>query len=581
MRHALVVAGFCLTLLVPSVSLAGVPSPVNSTVPALVGCPTGDLSFTVIVRDAAFLSVPNSVVTLSFGACSTFTHCSGSFPGYIWNPVARTASAVTDSAGGATFAIHQGGVCPSVSVTADGVPLASRAFASTDQNGDLQVTADDDSIAAGKLFTTDGTADFDGNGIVDTLDVRVVNDHRGHNCGGAPGQGANAGPDRTVECAGPSGTPVQLDGTASQGTSLSFHWSGPGITFDDPHSATPTGIFPLGTTAVLLEVQSDQGPSQDEVLVTVRDTHVPILQDFSLSPIVLWPPDRRLVPIHATVIANDTCDGDSATVSLFSITVSGADSTSLGDDVQGASFGTADFDFLLRAKRDHGQTRVYTVCYEARDASGNVMFACGEVVVARDSSGRAQLLSSPDGWTLTLYGSQDQAAATTTSSSPIVRAGNDDLLLASGDGPSLVDMDGDSFLDAVFSMEPTGAGSGSIEGQPLWARWSASSLFYLAEIQMTPLGIEPDQPIAFGARVSPNPAIARATIVYSIPGQGHVRLRVFDVSGRTVATLVDGVMPGGRRSVTFDGGRKTGASLYFYTLEANGRRASGKFVLVK
>jgi hypothetical protein len=56
---------------------------------------------------------------------------------------------------------------------------------------------------------------------------------------------------------------------------------------------------------------------------------------------------------------------------------------------------------------------------------------------------------------------------------------------------------------------------------------------------------------------------------------------VFDVHGRVVATLVDGVVTGGRHNVSFDAAHTTGASLYFYTLEAHGRRASGKFVMVK
>ena len=481
MRHKLVVMGFGLLLLVPSASLGAVPSPANSVVPPLVGCPAGDLSFTVLVRDAASNPVPGSTVALSFASCPSFTHCSGTFPGYVWNPVAHSALAITDSVGQATFAIHQGGVCSAVSVTADGVPLANRAFASTDQSNDLQVTLLDVGIVYGKLGTSDGTADFDGNGVVDAGDTVTVRSHLGHNCtGNPPGSGANAGPDTTVQCAGHAGTPVQLDGTASQGTG--FFWSAPGITFDDPYSSTPTGIFPVGTTAVLLEVQTEQGPSQDEVLVTVQDTEAPVLE-VSLSPSFLWPPDRRLVPIHATVSASDSCEDDSVLVTLFSITVIEGDSTIVdpGDDVQGASFGSADFDFALRAERAQGSTRTYTVCYQARDASGNATEVCRNVVVSRGQGGLAQLVG---------------------------------------------------------------------------------------------------EPLAFGVQVSPNPASARASLVYSVPQSGHVRLRVFDVSGRAVATMVDGVVGGGRHTATFEG-RKPGANLYFYVLEANGRRASGKFVLVK
>lgn len=488
MRCASVVAAFLL-LLSASASSASVPSPPNSSVPQLVGCPAGDLNFMVVVRDAAFNPIPNSTVVLSFASCPGFSHCSESFPGYVWNPAARTASAVTNSGGAATFAIHQGGVCSAVSVSADGVPFGTRAFASADQNGDLQVNAADVSAVQGKLGTTDGTADFDGNGIVDTVDVNVVQSHAGHVCGGAPpGTVANAGPDITAECAGSGTAYVRLDGTASTGPSLTFQWSAPGITFDDPTSPIPSASFPLGTTAVLLEVHSDQGSSQDEVLVTVRDTQGPSLE-VSLSPTMLWPPDRRLVPIQATVSASDTCDGVAPTVTLSSISVIEGDSTLVqpGDDVQGATLGTADFDFSLRAERTQGTTRTYVVCYDARDASGYLTQVCRNVRVARGSDGQAQL--TPE------------------------------------------------------------------------------------------MGSE--EPLAFGVRISPNPVGARATLFYSVPERGHARLRVFDVSGRVVATLVDGVVPGGRHTASFEGLRKRGASLYFYTLEANGRRVSGKFVMVK
>jgi hypothetical protein len=489
MRCTSVVTAFSL-LLVASGSLAAVPSPATSVVPHLVGCPAGDLGFTVLVRDAASNPVTGSTVILSFASCPSFTHCSESFPGYVWNPAARTAAAVTDSAGQATFSIHQGGVCTSVSVSADGVPLGTRSFASTDQNSDLQVNPADVALVLEKLGTNDGTADFDGNGLVDTVDVSVVLAHAGHICGETPSTGANAGPDTTVACAGPAGTFVQLDGTASQGTSLTFYWSAPGITFDDPTSATPTGLFPTGTTAVLLQVQSDQGPSQDEVLVTVQDTQPPNLE-VSLSPAFLWPPDRRLMPIHATVSANDSCQDDSVQVTLFSITVIEGDSTILapGDDVQGAALGTADFDFALRAERTQGLTRTYVVCYQARDGSGNATEVCKNVVVGRGEDG--------------------------------------------------------------------------------------------AQARATPLELDAENSLAFGARVSPNPAGARATLVYSLPEQGHTRLRVFDLSGRAVATLVDGVVPAGRHTATFDQVRRAGASLYFYVLESNGRRASGKVVMAK
>jgi hypothetical protein len=58
------------------------------------------------------------------------------------------------------------------------------------------------------------------------------------------------------------------------------------------------------------------------------------------------------------------------------------------DDVQGASFGTDDREFLLRAERTgRGTGRIYTVTYEATDASGNLTDATAEVTVSHDQGG--------------------------------------------------------------------------------------------------------------------------------------------------------------------------------------------------
>jgi hypothetical protein len=52
----------------------------------------------------------------------------------------------------------------------------------------------------------------------------------------------------------------------------------------------------------------------------------------------------------------------------------------------------------------------------------------------------------------------------------------------------------------------------------------------------------------------PNPFNPSTTIRFSLPQRLHVRLKVFDVLGREVATLVDGEMAAGEHSVLFPGG---------------------------
>ncbi len=60
------------------------------------------------------------------------------------------------------------------------------------------------------------------------------------------------------------GQTVTLDGTGSfdpDGDAITFAWSAPGITFNEPTSATPSALFPLGSTTVTLNVTDSFGAS--------------------------------------------------------------------------------------------------------------------------------------------------------------------------------------------------------------------------------------------------------------------------------------------------------------------------------
>ena len=84
----------------------------------------------------------------------------------------------------------------------------------------------------------------------------------------------------------------------------------------------------------------------------------------------------------------------------------------------------------------------------------------------------------------------------------------------------------------------------------------------------------------------PNPFNPSTTVRFAVPAPARVRLAVFDLQGRHVRTLRDGVVEGpgwheARWFGTDDGGRPVAAGVYFCRLEADGFAATMRMVLVK
>jgi flagellar hook assembly protein FlgD len=84
---------------------------------------------------------------------------------------------------------------------------------------------------------------------------------------------------------------------------------------------------------------------------------------------------------------------------------------------------------------------------------------------------------------------------------------------------------------------------------------------------------------------APNPFNPITKIAYHVPQTSDVTIRVYDVSGRVVATLVDGEQDPGVYAVVWDGrsasGESVGSGIYFCTMEAGSFHASRKMTLLK
>jgi hypothetical protein len=91
------------------------------------------------------------------------------------------------------------------------------------------------------------------------------------------------------------------------------------------------------------------------------------------------------------------------------------------------------------------------------------------------------------------------------------------------------------------------------------------------------------RPYLFQSR--PNPFDQTTTICYNIPRAARVSLKVFDVQGRLVRTLVDGVQGAGLHPViwnrTSNDGHTVADGVYFYWMQTPGYERSRKLVLLK
>ncbi len=91
--------------------------------------------------------------------------------------------------------------------------------------------------------------------------------------------------------------------------------------------------------------------------------------------------------------------------------------------------------------------------------------------------------------------------------------------------------------------------------------------------------------LVFTARNHPNPFNPVTTITYTLPRAGHLSLKVYDVRGMLVRTLVDDVRPAGEGQAVWDGrdaqGARTASGVYFYEARTAGEVQVHKMALVK
>lgn len=129
-------------------------------------------------------------------------------------------------------------------------------------------------------------------------------------------------------------------------------------------------------------------------------------------------------------------------------------------------------------------------------------------------------------------------------------------------------------IDYDRQQWPRVASDGRGGGIFIWHDMRGGSDVYAQRLNLSfgPLSGDETPPVrrAFLAQNVPNPFNPGTTIGFGLAERGHVSLRVYDASGRLVATLLDEVRPAGNFTAAWDGRNAYGGTVtsgvYFYRL---------------
>ena len=183
-----------------------------------------------------------------------------------------------------------------------------------------------------------------------------------------------APPDLTVPA------PIVSEATSASGATVVYAASALDVVDGSvtPSCDPPSGsTFAIGSTRVTCTATDAHGnPATRTFTIEVRDTTPPAIASVSTTPSVVWPPDKRMVPVAIVVSATDA-----VSVPACRLTGITGDDGSTSADRQITGGLTA----LVRADRTGGGAgRTYTLAFTCTDAAGNASGSAATVVVPHD-----------------------------------------------------------------------------------------------------------------------------------------------------------------------------------------------------
>jgi hypothetical protein len=113
------------------------------------------------------------------------------------------------------------------------------------------------------------------------------------------------------------------------------------------------------------------------------------------------------------------------------------------------------------------------------------------------------------------------------------------------------------------------------------AGWGSFGSAYKFTAIITEVGTPENLPDHFALHQNyPNPFNPSTSIIYDVPTTSHIRLTIFDLLGREIVVLVDGIQQPGRLEVVFTA-TNLASGIYLYRIETATFRDTKKLVLLR
>ena len=313
----------------------------------------------------------------------------------------------------------------------------------------------------------------------------------------------------------------------------------------------------------------------------------------------------------ATADVTVTDGGNMPPVADFSVSTSGltADFTDASTDADGSivswdwDFGDGNTSTAQNPSNTYATGGTYSVSLTVTDDDGDSDTATGDVTVTDATGGPALSVSSLRLGKVRAGGNQRQGKATVTVvdesgtvfegavvtgtfSGPIDEVGSDDtdrrgraVIVSAGtfanrDFPSLEFCINDITADG-YTYDPNG------NGDPSWDCGTSGADIAANSGPQNGFDVQQDVPDTFQLGQNyPNPFNPTTMINYALPEAGHVTIKVYNMLGQEMATLVDGVMDAGQHNVSFDA-TDLSAGVYLYVMESGSFAQTNRMTLLK